>query len=270
MYWLAAFLVASVNALLVYLISFLAVSGADGGTSGVEKIRLVGFAWVALMLTGAWVLCAFKRAQAGVLLAGATLPLGFAIAIAAETGWTAWSHVRPNRPEFELACRTAGATYLVAPSAPVGSIAFDWDPGQFRPYLNHFYMDTRGNLNGRAYIRPRFPSTIAFTESRRAERRSSKLSTPYVREIDGQRPVDAPELTADALVEYETTSSNASPSEDRLSHVNVRVSDRRSGQQLAKLDYFVDERRFRACGETSAGEMDETAFVLKAIGAQIK
>ena len=251
-------------------VGFLFISGlaAVGGyPQGMYPIWHAGFAWIALMTLLSLALCFRGKHSAGLATAASTLPGGFPATLIGSVAFTVFGSLRPNTPEFDLACKDAGARYIASPLTPIQSIAYDWQPATEAPSINFFSVSERGNIANRRGGVPEFPPSIQFTESRccRFEGRPLNKVGPYTRHPNNGAYFGVTELSADALVTFKTSQTDQQGGQP-LQIVDIAVSDRRDGQLLATLRYVLDEERQRGCGVTSNGIMDETAFIAKAVG----
>lgn len=268
--YLGLLLLAIANAVGLIFLSFLA-AGGDGSADGVRAIWRWGFGWIALNSLFAVALCAKGKRTLGVLVAAATLPVGYVATVlvyGVKTGYE--SSLASNSPEFAAVCRTAGPTFLAQPNLPVRSIAYDWTDTH-PPLINFFVAasnghlkELRGGLGLAAY-----PAQIKFTESRccRFEGRPTNGVGPFIRRPNSDAEYfGVTELTADVLVRIEQRAIGPQDATNNLVRVDLSVVDRRDGQRLATLRYAVDQRKRRGCGTTSGDVMDERAFVLQAVG----
>jgi hypothetical protein len=128
-------------------------------------------------------------------------------------------------------------------------------------------VDQRGNIaSGRSGSPP--IADLDFVENRccRFEGRPLRNpGAPYVRHVPGGDYFGIPEPGADVQVYFSTVKSIAN---DGLfmTEVQMTITDRRDGNKLAALRYAIDHQRNRACGAGKDGEIDENAFVARAIG----
>jgi hypothetical protein len=270
MAYLGVLLIAAANCFVVYVLSILAVGG-DGTGDGIARVRLFGFAWVAVLSLVSLVLCARKKGGIAVLTAAGTLPTAYIAGVAFTIVGSVYESRKANTPEFEAACKNAGATFIATPAAPVHSIAYDWE-GKYPPQLNYFTVGSNGNLTdlrGGVGLSP-YPSAITFTEGRCCQYEGRPLNGigPYIRRPNGGEYFGVTELTADALVMYRSSPIGLQTAESNLTQFHVDVVDRRDGRPLASLRYLLDTRKQRGCGTTTQGVMNERAFVLQAIGVR--
>ena len=85
MAYLGVLLIAAANSVVLFFASFLA-AGGDGSASGVYRVWIFGYTWIALFMVAALVACARKGAASGLLLAASTLPSAFIAGIIAIFG----------------------------------------------------------------------------------------------------------------------------------------------------------------------------------------
>ena len=188
---------------------------------------------------------------------------------------TARTRSRPNDPEFIQACQGAGVSYIALPSAPVTSLAYDWAANSVRPEYTHFRIDEGGNVSELNFMLvEQFPSAIKFTE--RPCHWCGVGGTPkgqFERNINQAafsrgKPTD--ELSADAIVYYDSKRRRLKENGAAIEEVSITVSDRRDAKVLARLRYVLDSMGRRACGTTSGNVMDEEQFVLRSLGLPTK
>ena len=77
MAYLGVLAIALANGVVLFFGSFLA-AGGDGGADGVYRVWHYGLAWIAVFTVAALSCCARKNATAGLSIAAATLPAGWA------------------------------------------------------------------------------------------------------------------------------------------------------------------------------------------------
>lgn len=246
------------------------------GTGSVNSASItwgVGGLWVLAFTYAAWKMCERGQNALGLLIAFLTWPAGNLVGIAIHLGKsTIGNFVSDHKslaPEFELACKSAGAKYLARPNTPVRSIAYDWE-GSGPPQLNTFRLAATGRIESGTFQKARLPASIEFIEARCCANRGRPLTGegPYIREpnVNNLDYFGVKELTADALVKYETSKASTPTAQSELAQVKLTVSDRRDGQTLATFTYIHDTKNKKLCGATSEGIMDEPAFVRKAVG----
>jgi hypothetical protein len=170
---------------------------------------------------------------------------------------------------YDEACKASGVEFFEAPTSEVRSIAYDWRPGSYRPPVNYFEIDEKGNMSNLRSGTVPYPPKIEFIKNRCCHLEGPPLNKigPYVRHVGISFYEGIPALTADALVTYESKPIEMDPIL-KITQYDVVVTDRRDSRPLAKLRYLVDAKNKRACGKTSDGIMDERAFVLKAVSAR--
>jgi hypothetical protein len=249
-------------------------NAAGSGSMHAARIAwVVGGFWVLGFTFAAWKMCARGENAKGLLIAFSAWPVASLVGIAVVLGRLAVSnfvsdHESPT-PEFELACKSAGAKYLVKPRTPVRSIAYDWE-GRGPRQTNTFELAKSGRIRSESFQRARLPASIEFIEERCCANRGSPLTGegPYIREPNSGNLnyFGVKELSADALVTYAISTLGTSAPGAELTQVNLTVSDRRDGQTLATLKYVSDAKNRKMCEATSEGTIDEAVFVRKAIG----
>ncbi len=181
------------------------------------------------------------------------------------------SLLMPDSEPLIAECKGTGVKFEKLPSAPVRSIAYDWD-GKYHPPFNRFEVKygTRITSLGRSDIP--HPKSIEFIERKRSNlegRPSEGPDGPYIRFPQSGAYYSIPALTADVLVHYRITpESELEKAETNQGIVayEVTVTDRRTEVRLASLRYMIDAKQQRGCGLTGQNEMSERAFVLRAIG----
>lgn len=263
-------LIAIANCALLLLFSFFAVGG-DGSADGLRTVRTFGFVWIGAFAVLSLVLSVRGKRLAAVLAAVMALPTAYLAGLGAISVGIGFAWLRPNSPAFEALCEGAGTKFVAQPSAPVRSIAYDWE-GQYAPQYNYFELGLNGNvegLRGGSGLAP-YPKAIQFIESRccRYEGRPTNGTGAYLRRPRDGEYFGVSELTADALVILRSTPVQREHLEPGVVQYDVVVTDRRHGTMLASLRYFLNAERRRACGATSEGVMDERAFVLTAVGVK--
>lgn len=267
MAYIALLLITAFNCVALFFSSLLA-AGGNGSADGIHRIWFLGGLWVTAFALVSFIQCTRGKQSRAIAIAASTLPAGYATALVGALMASYFSQLKPNAPEFEAACESAGPKYLQKPAAMVESIAYDWKPGTHPPDTNHFEIDKRRNVSNLLGGLPRFPRPIKFIEGRccQFEGPPSNGISPYVHHANSGEYFGAADLTADALVTYKVTHTTIAGSESGLKTVDMAVTDRRDGRALATLRYVLDEHGRRGCGAVSEGVMDEQSFVLRAIG----
>jgi len=173
---------------------------------------------------------------------------------------------------YATACRNTEETYFTSRIPTFHSIAYDWD-GNYDPGANTYKIGLFGRLaTTDTNERPRIDNDVMFTERRRGNNYGvpAKGLTKYVRRYTRTSPeVDIDALTADILVTYkispENKSSKAPIGRESKTH-EIIVTDRRNGQQIARLRYVVDQKNSRICGVFKNKVLSEDSFLLTALG----
>ncbi|MBB4128686.1 hypothetical protein GGR77_004017 [Xanthomonas translucens] len=262
MAYILLLIIAAFNCAALFVLSLLAAG--DGSTELTFQVWRFGYPWIAVFAIVALIQCSRGRRAAAIAIASATLPAGYAALLVGMVIVFSFNWLKPNAPELEVACKTAGPRYLQKPVAVVESIAYDWEPGTDQPQFNYIAMNKRGNVGTMGYTSPHFPKSIKFIEERCCK--PSARTFPYKRYTEPGKGTGIPELTADVVVTYKVTYAPMAGSESKLETVDMAVTDRRDGRALATLRYILDEHDRRGCGAVTEGAMDEHAFIRRAIG----
>ena len=269
--YIGLLLITAFNCAFVFVAGVLAVGG-DGSSDGVQKVWLYGSLWVALF--GAASIVLLKRGKAGtaIVTSAAAVPTALATAMAMSVAGYALGQLRPNSSELEAACKTAEVTFSARPKLAVNSIAYDW--GQKYPVeINFFEINDGYRLTNFQTRNPPYPPQIAFTEKVATEiLRDGTKSTTIVRIPRDGNGTHEPVLAADILVSYNYVAGKEELgkafTQQGVVGYEVTVVDRRDGTELAKLRYFTEFARRRACGPPGTKVLGIQAFVLTALGMQ--
>lgn len=270
MAYLVVLLIAALNCVVLFFVSFLAAG--DGSANGIFLVWIFGFSSIALFTLAALVLCAQGKRWTAVGTASITLPATYFVMLVGVLVIPASKPPKPNPPEFDEACKDAGPRFISKPAQAVESLAYDWEPGTNPPTINYFTLDPKGNIRNLQGDLPIFPPSIKFTEGRCCQFEGAPVNGigPFIRRRnDGANfapHIGVPELSADVLVNYKISRVHPKNWKGGLESVDISVTDRRDGHQLATMRYLLDRQAQRGCGATSEGVMDEKMFVLKAIG----
>lgn len=171
-------------------------------------------------------------------------------------------------PEFVAACKHSGVEYLARPTAPVHSLAYDFE-GRFGPrsaslrVRNGRVISSGGNDPAKAKL----DAAMSFTERRHDPHNEGIALDPgqeYVRFPKQGKFYGIAELTADAVVFHRRTWMN-DPAGDLVLH-ELTVTDRRDGRNLARLRYVKGKHSQRLCGPLQDGLLSENAFLVRALG----
>lgn len=187
-----------------------------------------------------------------------------------ERGKYLVSQIKPDSSEFTKECQTAGAQYYKLPASQAHSIAYIWKY-KYEHIYNYFTLTQSTRARSLEYRNYPYPTTIEFIERSYIGRREG-LPETYVRLPRQGAKYQITALTADVLVDYQITPADElrkAATEQGMVTYEVTITDRRDGEKLASLRYVVDAKNRRACGATDNDVMDERAFLLKAIGAQL-
>lgn len=268
--WVIA--IGAFNALAVSFLSLLA-AGGDGSSDGVFTVRWFGFAAIIVATALSLRLCARGKPAAAIKTAAGTLPAAYAVGMLIVGAKTIFDVVAPASSAFAAACKQMGAQYLRSPTKPVRSIAYDWKDDDYPPQIVYFETASNGHLSSlNGGLGFRLPAQIDFTEGRccRFEGRPTTGSDlPYLRRPNsGATYFGINDLSADALVMFRSSRIKLPGLQWALTKYEVTVTDRRTGDTLATLNYMLDLGRRRGCGTSADGVMDERGFVLKAVGVQ--
>jgi len=176
-----------------------------------------------------------------------------------------------NYSEFQKVCRNSGTKFYKLPTTPVHSVAND---RSCYPYYNYYETSDNGKIvykSGKMhdeYYNKTFPDQIEFIECLNNEGKAK-----HIRDLSEQRKFsysqDINKWSADVMVEHKIKPLRWAfifPLDIYRHHIIVK--DRRNGQALAELKYFINKMNQHACGLTNAKEIDEKYFVLKAIGLE--
>lgn len=188
-------------------------------------------------------------------------------------GLYVFSLLIPDTESFISECKATGAQFSKPPSAPVRSIAYDWD-GKYTPPFNRFEVMYGTRIKSLGISDFPHPQSIAFIERKRSNlegRPAQGPDGPYIRfpPTGPYYSISAP--TADVLVHYKIGPEEElrkSPSDQGIVRYEVTVTDRRTSETLATLRYVIDAKHRRGCGLTGENTMNVHSFVLKAIGLE--
>lgn len=269
--YVGLFLISAFNCAFVFVAGVLAVGG-DGSSDGVQRVWPYGSLWVALFTTAAIALMSRGKSGTAILTAAATVPTALATAMAMSVAGYALGQLRPNSSALEAACKTAGVTFFAKPKLAVNSIAYDW--GQKYPVEINFLEISDGyRLSNFQTRNPPYPPQIAFTEKVATEvHRDGTKSTTIVRIPRDGKGTSESALSADVLVSYKYVAGKdelgKASAQQGLIGYEVTITDRRDDRELAKLRYFTELARKRACGPAGTKVLGIQAFVLTALGMQ--
>ena len=254
------------NCGLFFVASILTIPG-DGSDAHMELKWAIGFGWIAIVHLASLVLVTKGRGGMAIGLAGLTLPVGIAAIVIATAAIGLYDSYKPDSPEFKTTCQATGVAYIRKPSKPVRSIAYDWPTDAYPPSYSLTKIDGRRNIITQSGGLPSFPMQIEFIEIRggRFEGPPSNGIGPFVRHPRVGAYYGISELSADALVTFQTMEKPGVDSKSDVRLWQISVLDRRDNQLLAELRYAIDSRNKRSCGETSPGEINERAFVVRAL-----
>ena len=267
----ATLIITLINVVLVFVLSVIGSGATDSFWIGLQ----IGLAWVAIFCSLALVKCTRGHGQLGVGIAVLTVPAGLVVvAMAGEI----WSMREVSLRELEATpnvvaetCRIAGAQYLVSPTVPVHSIAFDWETEPTWARMSYINSDPRKFGGFRFLENIKYPESIRFIEQRERRVLLSEMQWPYKRKPVGGVYANISELTADALVTYDYRKLSKADARNSYVLTDIAVTDRRNGMVLATLRYVTGGKSsWPICGETSPGEINIAEFVFKALGTPSK
>ena len=184
---------------------------------------------------------------------------------------------------FANLCKDVGVRLLEKPSAPVRSVAYDWDPQRMhgRPDVEYIEMDSSGRTGTQGiFDRPRYSGAqkklvLDFTESRRDGGRSGAATinpgAPYYHfpDFSAKQPyygVDA--FSADVLAFFEVDNPEElrkAPIYQGALRYQITLTDRRSGAVLGVQAYAFDRVNKRACGANTENAISQNVFIYDAI-----
>ncbi|WP_162247103.1 hypothetical protein [Rhizobacter sp. Root404] len=242
----------------------------NGGTSASPTGVVLEAIWVSALTYFAWALASQGKSGRGLLLAALVWPSASGAVMGIGWGVRTFDpvEVRAPDPAFGTMCEAAGATYFASPAVPVRSIAYVWEGDRF-PRLNVFRLTSDARVMSSAWVMPKFPSPIVFTEAKCCAHvgPAANGNWPFIRRPNSSEDYfGVSDLSSDALVEYKITEVQAAATESLLHQVELKVADRRDGQLLGSLLYVLDSSNHMVCGTTSAEVMDEAEFVRRAVG----
>ena len=184
----------------------------------------------------------------------------------------ALEQLRPNSSALEAVCKTAGVIFSAKPKLAVNSIAYDW--GQKYPVdINFFEISNGYRLSNLQTRNSPYPPQIVFTEMVATEERNdgTKSTTILRKPRDGAGTFESA-LSADVLVSYKYIAGKEELGkafdQQGIVGYEVTITDRRDDRELAKLRYFTEFSRMRACGPAGMKVLGIQAIVLTALGMQ--
>jgi hypothetical protein len=184
--------------------------------------------------------------------------------------------------EFSKSCEEAGVRLMERPSAPVRSIAYDWNPQHLttRPYVDRIETDSTGRILASGLGKPNSSEAqkklaFEFTESRRDFIRSGPATVnpnaPYYHFPDfstNQPYYGVQSLSADVLAFLDVDKPEElrkAPAQQGAMRYKLTLTDRRSGTVLGVHTYVVDLVNKRACGANVDNTISQSAFIYDAI-----
>lgn len=201
-----------------------------------------------------------------------------AIAVALFAGVSA--AVVETSPEFEQACKRAGARFLRPPANPVTAVALDYSPpyAANRPY-RRFEFDSGDRIArvGSLMWQPRIEEHLDRFEvraqfgyddpRRRFQRYERSLRWNPVSELSGQVVVTDTVVHPEELIK-------PLRQEGLIIH-HLKAVDLRDGHELAEMDFVVDMANGRGCGSNIERDrdvqraIDVDQFILQAVGVPV-
>lgn len=271
MYYFSVFFITAVNCAVLFVAGVLAV-GSSGGYEGPVTVWLCGGLWLAAFTAASIALVTRGRSTAGILTSAVAMPAAYAAVLIVAFASYAFGQVRPTSPELKEFCKTAEVRFAARPAQSVRSIAFDWNR-EFPPQIDYLEFADGFRLSKIGSFSPEYPSQIDFTEEVKTEvRQDGAKSTTILRILRNTEGTPEPVLTADVLVSYKYLAGEEelrkALSRQGLVGYEITVTDRRDGKELAKLRYFTELSRDRACGPAGTKVLHTRAFVLTALGMQ--
>lgn len=166
---------------------------------------------------------------------------------------------------LQARCKDAGTKFLAKPIAPVRSVAHDWDPGWVHGPTHPIYeLEDKVRVRTISGMGAASPRGLEFTEYRTTPRESRVPRAVTLIRVFGDRKYEAAEsFRADILVFHEVSDRYAI--DQGPVRYTLTVSDRRGGQTLAKMVYWIDEKNKLGCGANNGNSIDEVAFIQQAI-----
>jgi hypothetical protein len=273
MRYLAIGVITAINCALLAFFSLLAVGG-DGSTGGMKMVLSIGFAWIGLTTWIAVKLAGRGNAAGGVLVSCLALPAAYLVSVIAIFANAGLTRFMPTSSALTAACQSAGAWFYATPTAPVRSIAYDYNY-DYPLALDYFVIDPSRSVRTYATVNnPDVPPQLLFTESRltRHSPRGEPMPPVYVRSMAGKHaPIEA--FTADVLVSFLYTNLDTelakAETQQGLVGYELTITDRRDGSKLALIRYFTELRNRRACGPVENDVLDVMRLIYKASGMTV-
>jgi hypothetical protein len=176
--------------------------------------------------------------------------------------------------DFATLCRDAKVQFFKKPELPVHSVAHDWPPQIRRDLKNRYELDESGKILGIGW-NPKIRNHVDFIEERYTPNGRfgmGNLKPLYVRQPRQGEFYGVDNLMADVLVMHDVSipeELDKPVSQQAQLKYTLAVSDRRTGEKLALMVYWVDMLNHRACGANLRNTIDEDVFILQAIGIPI-
>lgn len=188
--------------------------------------------------------------------------------------------VKPDSQDFVNDCQTAGVHFYKRPANPIHSVAFDWD-GEFDPGIGYYKQGFKGRISEASRVLstmrtdgrlPFSDESIEFTERKHSYRSGVYLpefrDAPYISFTRDGKFIGKKSLTSDILVTYQFIHPDErlkADSDQGSVGYDLTVTDRRDGQKIATMRYFVDLGNGRICGTFSNDVLSEKDFLVKAL-----
>lgn len=158
--------------------------------------------------------------------------------------------------------------FLKPPSAPVKSVALDYSPRVRRNVETRYQLDGKGQIvrGGGFSAYPGLRETFDFYEDRNPLSHQTGAS---INRFDRSGPVAVKEFSADILVFDEVSDPEEMDKpvlRQGLIRHSLSVTDRRNGDRLATMVYWVDWVNRRACGANVENAIEVETFILQAAG----
>lgn len=176
--------------------------------------------------------------------------------------------------DFATLCRDAKVQFFMKPDLPVHSVAHDWSSRIRRDLKNRYELDESGKILGIGW-NPKIRNHVDFIEERYTPNGRfgmGNLKPLYVRQPRKGEFYGVDNLMADVLVMHDVSSPeelDKPVNQQAQLKYTLTVSDRRTGEKLASMVYWVDMLNHRACGANLKNTIDEDVFILQAAGIPI-
>jgi hypothetical protein len=181
----------------------------------------------------------------------------------------AFAYPTAQEAEFQTACREAGSRFVAKPAQPVRSVAHEHNPQIRRDPASRYELDKTGRIQGTGSLfwTPRIRDYVDFIEERPGGKYGLSKPAKYVRSPRSGQFEGVDELTADIVVMHDVSKPeelDKPVAQQTLVNYTLSVTDRRDGQLLGTMSYWVDMVNRRVCGANIVGAIDEDVFILEA------